>query len=203
MPGDSASPTPDTVDWTALQAAGSPIGSEQAVGPAFPTQFHDPLPPSTFQPAPPPAVRFAPLSSLPPGQRIPTRRATTPSATQQAVISGIEPRQLPGMPPVNPGKLAVPFKQIGFNCPSCLAILIIKQLETYDGQAAPCPSCGVVILPPRIAAPVSPFTLLSPAGAAPLSQIKPQALPAPAPASKGPTKPGLPGARKLAQAAMF
>jgi hypothetical protein len=100
----------------------------------------------------------------------------------------------------------VPYKQIGFNCPSCLAILIIKQPENYDGQAAPCPNCGVVILPPRVAPP-SPFTLLAPASqrgalpppplAAALNGQKPPTL------VSQPKKPGLPGAKRLAQAAMF
>lgn len=32
----------------------------------------------------------------------------------------------------------------------------------YDGRAAPCPHCGVTILPPRVAPP-SPFLLVAPA----------------------------------------
>jgi predicted RNA-binding Zn-ribbon protein involved in translation (DUF1610 family) len=55
--------------------------------------------------------------------------------------------------------MKVQEKKIGFNCPACLAVLIIKQPDNYDGSAAPCPNCGTHILPPRIAN-VSPFKLL-------------------------------------------
>jgi hypothetical protein len=151
-------------------------------------------------------ARFAPLSALPPERRLPARRSEqpTPSPAPLSNPTAPTPRQLPGVAPVGKS-VARTVKQIGFNCPSCLAILIIKQPENYDGQAAPCPSCGVVILPPRIA-PASPFTLMAPPSAAP----SPHALPtssepfpvAPRPDPRIP-KPGLPGARKLAQAALF
>ena len=162
---------------------------------------------------PPPASaavpRFAPLSALPPERRLPPRRGSQPAGpTPPPPPQQIAPRELPGTAHPNPAKQLSKIKQIGFNCPSCLAILIIKQPENYDGQAAPCPNCSVVILPPRIA-PASPFTLLGPPNpaapyppaAAPMPNPAhiPMGLPAPIPSSK----PGLPGARKLAQAAMF
>jgi hypothetical protein len=66
--------------------------------------------------------------------------------------------------PVQPGRtLAVP--QLGFNCPSCFAVLFIKNPEEYDGRAAPCPHCQEVILAPRVA-PASPFVLIASGSAA-------------------------------------
>ncbi len=56
--------------------------------------------------------------------------------------------------------VAVPAKQLGFNCPSCFTILIIKDPASYDGRAAPCPYCSKVIIPPKVA-PESPFTLIT------------------------------------------
>ena len=206
--GTESHPTP-LFDWTRVPSNVEPV--DQRVpqpatprAPAFPTQFHDPQAPRPA--APPPAGlsagRFAPLSALPPDKRLPMRRTDAPAPpADQGQSPRPQPRSLPGNPEVKP----VPYKQIGFNCPSCLAILIIKQPENYDGQAAPCPSCGVVILPPRIAPP-SPFTLLAPAsqrGALPppplaaLNGQKPPTL------VSQPKKPGLPGAKRLAQAAMF
>ncbi len=165
------------------------------------------------------AVRFAPLSALPEGRGLPARRDEVgPSAPPSASIT---PRQLPGIPhaaaarqvPVMlPTALPAPQdKQIGFNCPSCMTILIIKQPTSYDGQPAPCPYCGVVILPPRVATP-SPFKLLAPAsnsqerltlpGGGASARI-PVGRPAPV-AQPGPArKPGLPGAKSFARAAMF
>lgn len=167
-------------------------------------------------------TRFAPLSALPEGKGLPPRRDVDGSSAP-AAAAGIMPRQLPGLPHSNPQKQPLQFrppaalparqeKQLGFNCPSCMTILIIKQPESYDGQAAPCPHCGVVILPPRIA-PSSPFTLLSqgtprlglpgPGGSGPGDQI-PVGRPAPGgQPSHQPRKPGLPGAKGWARAAMF
>ncbi len=173
------------------------------------------LPPAVTQSSArePSCGRFAPLSALPADKRLPPRRGVvqtaipaSPPVPQQP--THIAPREVPGQAHPNPAKQLSKVKQIGFNCPSCLAILIIKQPENYDGQAAPCPNCSVVILPPRIA-PASPFTLLGgPAPAAapfppPASMPRPPThvpMGLPAPASG---KPGLPGARKLAQAALF
>jgi hypothetical protein len=173
-------------------------------------------------------VRFAPLSSLPPDKRLPSKRVMpteqsaqpAPAPTPVPAGPGIAPRQLPGVPDARALHKPVAIKNIGFNCPSCLAILTIKQPEQYDGQAAPCPNCGVVILPPRIAPP-SPFTLLSagqgqatgfPAPAQhrriPAPNLPIAGLPAPAQSDQenqnlGSSKPGLPGATRLAKAALF
>jgi hypothetical protein len=126
---------------------------------------------STVATAPlrPPTGRFAPLSALPPDKRLPPRRDTYEAQRQQEQAQAqqalaptappaIAPRERPGTAHANPARQLMSVKQIGFNCPSCLAILIIKQPENYDGQAAPCPNCAVVILPPRIA-PTTPFAL--------------------------------------------
>lgn len=190
-------------------------------GSGFPKNFHE----VSSSPASRPTAayvghpRFAPLSALPPDKRLPKLRSEIPPATAPG---GLAPRQLPGIPSAKP-VMSQPAKQIGFNCPSCLAILIIRQPEAYDGGAAPCPGCGVSILPPRIAAVSSPFTLLSAASAQPhgLPQVQaaaqrplqtsPRVLP-PAPPTLGQAipmgvpvsqKPGLPGARKLAHVAML
>ncbi len=148
------------------------------------------------------AKRFSPLSALPPDRRLPPRREGGPAGPMTATTGApqIAPRALPG---ADSGKQLSRIKQLGFNCPSCLAILIIKQPEQYDGQAAPCPNCGVSILPPRIA-PASPFVLLSSPQQAPLAPMPPVgAVPMGLPVNAGPRKMGLPGARKLAQAALF
>ena len=50
-------------------------------------------------------------------------------------------------------------RQLGFNCPSCFAVLIIKDLVSYDGRPAPCPTCGIRIQPPQCA-PESPFSIV-------------------------------------------
>ena len=140
--------------------------SEVAEVPGFPV---------SAAPVPAPAsVRFAPLSSLPPERRVPARRQT---AAPQPVPASVMPRQLPGLPDVKASKIQLP--QLGFNCPSCYAYLTIKDPEQYDGRAAPCPNCQVVILPPRIA-PASPFSLTA---LPPAQQTGPRALPAPRPAS--------------------
>jgi hypothetical protein len=148
--------------------------------------------------------RFAPLSALPPDRRLPPRReGGLGPMPPMAGPPQIAPRELPGLAPASVAKQLSRIKQIGFNCPSCLAILIIKQPEQYDGQAAPCPNCGVSILPPRIA-PASPFVLLSSPNQAPIAPLPPNdSVPMGLPVNAGPQKLGLPGARKLAQAALF
>lgn len=60
---------------------------------------------------------------------------------------------------------AVTAPQLGFNCPSCFAVLFIRNPSDYDGQAAPCPHCRMLIFAPRMA-PVSPFVLVAPSPAA-------------------------------------
>jgi hypothetical protein len=165
------------------------------------------------------AGKFAPLSSLPEARRLPPRRpdvrpapASDSDVPASATTSGgagsppsLLPRQLPGLPSVKPK----PGGQIGFNCPSCLAILIIKQPETYDGRAAPCPNCNALILPPRLA-PKSPFTLVRSPSEAPRGLPAAPPLPAPesAPAEIQPIRAKarrmFPPAQELAaKAAMF
>ncbi len=150
-----------------------------------------------------PGARFAPLSALPPEQRLPPRRGDAPFPTPLAEPQ-ITPRERPGMGHANPAKQLTRIKQLGFNCPSCLAILIIKEPENYDGQAAPCPNCHVVILPPRVAPP-TPFSVLE-ASAPParpgLAHPVRAMLPPPQPPAPS-VKPGLPGARRLARAALL
>lgn len=161
--------------------------------------------------APQAPSRFAPLSALPPEKRLPAKRAPgiLPSPTSAPVtpVPSIAPRQLPGVQDARAHQRPVAMKNISFNCPSCLAILTIKQPEQYDGQAAPCPNCGVVILPPRIA-PVSPFTLLSAPGSGQAPSLMPPQRRIPAPnhplAPPDSTKPELnPVTRQLAKAALF
>ena len=196
-----------------------PPNWQPTASPAAPVSFADamsgrPVQPMSLTPqARASTVRFAPLSAQPEGKGLPSRRDQAGPALSPS--TSISPRQLPGVPhstaarQTQPTALPAPQdKQLGFNCPSCLTILIIKQPQSYDGQAAPCPHCGVVILPPRIASP-SPFTLLSsagtptalPGGGAP-ARI-PVGRPAPVVLAAAARKPGLPGAKSFARAAMF
>jgi hypothetical protein len=62
------------------------------------------------------------------------------------------------------------LKKMGFNCPSCYTVLIIKDPDAYDGRPAPCPYCAVRIIPPRIA-PDSPFSLISTPPKNPLQEL--------------------------------
>ena len=109
--------------------------------------------------------RFVSLSALPPEKRVPPRR----DGTRPGLMVPRRLAQISGSPsPEPPRQEAVPSPQnllqerrLGFNCPSCFVVLIIKEPDQYDGRAAPCPSCGVAILPPRLAV-QSPFTLISP-----------------------------------------
>jgi len=167
-------------------------------------------------PEPPPPARFAPLSALPPDRR-PVDRRQQPPPAQPAPPNAMLPRQLPGMADPKAQRPTV-VRQIGFNCPSCMVILIIKQPEDYDGRAAPCPHCGTVILPPRIAPP-SPFTVISaPKAGLPLPPktqlVRPATKTAPVPllpapgssdsASESDTRRNfLPPARNLAKAALI
>jgi len=58
----------------------------------------------------------------------------------------IEPRL-----PRPAGEMLSPLhKPLGFNCPACRVILVIRDPDAYDGQAAPCPHCGVHVMPPRV-----------------------------------------------------
>ena len=116
-------------------------------------------------------LRFVALSALPPENRRPVgkgggrpgsrkqRRAETVGA--QPVESEVSDDSGEAMAP--PAVRSLPlstYRQLGFNCPSCYTVLVIKDPENYDGRAAPCPYCAVNIMPPRIA-PSSPFTLVS------------------------------------------
>ena len=107
------------------------------------------------------------------------RTVTTPVAVP--MTTPVKIPQVPAASVIPPPRQAapsqeerhLPARQLGFNCPSCFTVLIIKDPQNYDGRAAPCPYCSVVIIPPRVA-PASPFTLI----AAPAPGIP--ALPAPA-----------------------
>jgi hypothetical protein len=130
--------------------------------------------PATEEEGPP---RFVSLSALPPDKRMPPRREGRPGLfvprRLEQISGGVSVPPMPAMPPVSspPLPLAPPMPsgpQLGFNCPSCFTVLFIKEPQQYDGRAAPCPYCGVTILPPRVAPP-SPFLLVAPAPAGALT----------------------------------
>ncbi len=99
--------------------------------------------------------RFAALSSLPENQRLPTRRdVPTPRHQRQEVA--LPPASADVLPALLP---APSLRQMGFNCPSCFTVLVIKDPVNYDGSAAPCPTCGIRIQPPR-RMPDSPFSIV-------------------------------------------
>jgi|GEM_PF-6489457 len=110
-------------------------------------------------------LRFVSLSALPPEKRVPPRR----DGTRPGLMVPRRLAQMSGPPPLEPprqGSVSQPQdllheRRLGFNCPSCFVVLVIKDPDQYDGRAAPCPSCGIAILPPRLAV-QSPFTLISP-----------------------------------------
>lgn len=143
---------------------------------------------SSIMPPPPVSTerpKFVALSALPPGQRLRPREGgqrpglMVPRRLQEmrAPVVPMTPivpeRRVEPPPPESAPPAVVPVatpaasaRQLGFNCPSCYTVLVIKDPENYDGRAAPCPFCAVTIIPPRIAPP-SPFTLIaSPQGAA-------------------------------------
>ncbi len=113
--------------------------------------------------------RFAALSSLPEGLRLPPKRDVIPARHQRATLPSCElGLEGPMTPPPQPAALLPPApvmlpaaqeRQLGFNCPACFVVLIIRDPASYDGQPAPCPTCGCRILPPR-RMPDSPFTLV-------------------------------------------
>lgn len=128
--------------------------------------------------------RFAALSTLPAGQRLPAKRtlplakhlredqAARAAATDHppplpSPETGLVPSypaapQYPATPPPSMVLPQVLDRQLGFNCPSCFTVLIIRDPAHYDGSPAPCPTCHVRIIPPRCL-PDSPFTLVRPA----------------------------------------
>lgn len=115
------------------------------------------------------ARRFAALSSLPEGLRLPPKRDVVAARHQRAAMPSADlalevPMTLPPqkqtiLPPAPVMLPAAPERQLGFNCPACFVVLIIRDPASYDGQPAPCPTCGCRILPPR-RMPESPFTLV-------------------------------------------
>ena len=117
--------------------------------------------------------RFAALSSLPEGQRLPTRRdvplAKHLRQDQRAAQEVREQEEvaLRLRGPVTTPVLLPPAesRQLGFNCPACFMVLIIKDPATYDGRPAPCPTCGTRIQPPQCA-PESPFSIVHREGVA-------------------------------------
>lgn len=112
--------------------------------------------------------RFAALSTLPAGRRLPPKRDVIP-ARHQREATPVNPvpkaeLALPPSPVVPPVAAPVMLpsatdRQLGFNCPACFAVLIIKDPVTYDGRPAPCPTCGMRILPPQCV-PDSPFSIV-------------------------------------------
>ncbi len=129
--------------------------------------------PAVINPAVPPQAPIAPLGlQLPSSQ--PQKPATLSSEQFSDNASPLtrKPRALPGQAPAKQADSQLDNKdrKIGFNCPACLAILVIKKPDHYDWNAAPCPNCQTVILPPRIV-PTSPFSVVQclPPGPTPAS----------------------------------
>ena len=108
--------------------------------------------------------RFAALSTLPESHRLPPKRNMLPARHQRPVVlPPVEPpSEIAARPSPPPPSLQLPVssaQQLGFTCPSCFTVLIIKDPATYDGRAAPCPTCGIRILPPQ-RVPDSPFSIV-------------------------------------------
>jgi len=118
--------------------------------------------------------RFVSLSELPPDKRMPPRRDHRPGLFEprrfEEMAGGVVAPPAPSLPAVSspqPMPPAPPMPsgpQLRFNCPSCFTVLLINEPQQYDGHAAPCPHCGVTILPPRVAL-ADPLPLVSPADA--------------------------------------
>jgi len=113
---------------------------------------------------PPDGRRFAALSTLPEDRRMPVRRNVPLAKHQRQEQSSVQPlgpdaQEIP--PPASAAVLLPPTesRQLGFNCPACFAVLIIKDPATYDGSPAPCPTCGIRIQPPQCM-PESPFSIV-------------------------------------------
>jgi DNA-directed RNA polymerase subunit RPC12/RpoP len=103
-----------------------------------------------------PGRRFAALSSLPADRRLPAKRENIPPRASPPPTTELAP-PAPLPPPVM--LPSAESRQMGFNCPSCFSVLIIKDPSSYDGRPAPCPSCGIRILPPQ-RVPDSPFSIV-------------------------------------------
>jgi hypothetical protein len=125
--------------------------------------------------------RFRPLSSLPEGKRYPGRVGEPDEAAVENAGQGsrtgfvVTPRSIQPASQQKPQKIAAPVdpnRKIGFNCPSCLVILVIKQPDSYDWAAAPCPNCQAVIMPPRVVPP-SPFSVARQPVGAPQQPVSP------------------------------
>ncbi len=129
-----------------------------------------------------PRLKFAGLKELSPEKPLRPRVVYRPQPVAKTSARAAMP-----VPPVLPPAplpsressiTALPNdgRQMGFNCPSCYTVLIIKDPQNYDGRPGPCPFCMAVIIPPRMA-PASPFTLVSMPPAPPPKE-NPAALPA-------------------------
>ena len=105
------------------------------------------------------------LSALAPEERLPAAGSAVLPRRVEArrqpggvkVVSRVLPapsQEAPGGARVRAGSAA--SHSLGFNCPSCFTVLVIREPELYDGRPAPCPHCGVVIMAPRVAPP-QPF----------------------------------------------
>ena len=120
----------------------------------------------------PDARRFAALSTLPEGRRLPPRR-DVPLAKhlreEQAALEQTISNPAEILPPVPIPLPPAESRQLGFNCPACFAVLIIKDPTTYDGRPAPCPTCGIRIQPPQCV-PESPFSIVHRTGPLTLPQ---------------------------------
>ena len=163
--------------WSMGAPASECEACPSCMGAAMPAGVANPA--DETQESEPERPRFVTLSALPPEKRLPRRRdGTRPGLTvprRLAEKCGLPPANLEPPPSPSPpvrdstsppalhaAPVSVPLvtlRQLGFNCPSCFTVLVIKDPENYDGRAAPCPCCFVSIMPPRIAPP-SPFTLV-------------------------------------------
>ncbi len=76
--------------------------------------------------------------------------APLPDARQQLWTQPrrVEPR--PARPQRTPDLPDTLKRPLGFNCPACGVVLVIREPHNYDGKPAPCPHCAMTILPPRV-----------------------------------------------------
>jgi predicted RNA-binding Zn-ribbon protein involved in translation (DUF1610 family) len=128
----SATPAP-LPDWTGASSAVSTVGSQ--------IQWPN-LRDSRLLPSAAPVKRIQPRVPLAQRQAEAAALSVTESVTAAASSTA--------------GMIERP---VSFTCPACMVVLMVRQPASYDGRPAPCPHCGVSILPPRIAAAASPFDL--------------------------------------------